>query len=506
MGVVTVSSSAARSLRGFNNRFSARLCPLKGPFILSFKTDKTKNAALVSPKESESLLIQYSKDDEKRLGQASSKLSAGRVCGVISTDEASPSTIELDYNEAAAKLEKLYKSSPETGDRTVKRGRGRRKRIGEGNEEAEKENIIRNPKKKAKRLSLDKRITLRRKKEGELLVASISQKQQHREATTNDEKIDMLVREYSIGTNLVTLDWKKMKIPPVLSSSEHSWLFKLMQPMKAIFQVKENLQNDLGREPTDVEIAEATNIDVVQLRKTLEVGQAARNKLIKHNLRLVMFVVNKYFQDFASSPRFQDLCQAGVKGLITAIDRFEPKRKFRLSTYGLFWIRHAIIRSITLSSFTKVRAEIQKAKMELLVKLQRMPTENEVTERVGISRERYHEVMKVSKPVLSLNAKHKTTQEELIDGITDVDDVEGDKRKHPALLRLALDDVLDSLKPKESLVMRQRYGLDGKGDRTLGEIAGNLNISREMVRKHEVKALMKLKHPARVDYLRRYIF
>lgn len=64
---------------------------------------------------------------------------------------------------------------------------------------------------------------------------------------------------------------------------------------------------------------------------------------------------------------------------------------------------------------------------------------------------------------------------------------------------------LDSLKPKESLVIRQRYGLDGKGNRTLGEIAGNLNISREMVRKHEVKALMKLKHPARVDYLRRYL-
>lgn len=55
-------------------------------------------------------------------------------------------------------------------------------------------------------------------------------------------------------------------------------------------------------------------------------------------------------------------------------------------------------------------------------------------------------------------------------------------------------------------MIRQRYGLDGKGNRTLGEIAGNLNISREMVRKHEVKALMKLKHPARVDYLHRYSF
>lgn len=75
---------------------------------------------------------------------------------------------------------------------------------------------------------------------------------------------------------------------------------------------------------------------------------------LQHNLRLVLFVMNKYFQDFSSGSRFQDLCQAGVKGLITAIDRFEPKRKFRLSTYSLFWIRHAIIRSMTLSSFTKV--------------------------------------------------------------------------------------------------------------------------------------------------------
>lgn len=75
---------------------------------------------------------------------------------------------------------------------------------------------------------------------------------------------------------------------------------------------------------------------------------------MQHNLRLVLFAMNKYFQDFVNGPKFQDLCQAGVKGLITAIDRFEPKRRFRLSTYSLFWIRHAIIRSMTVSSFTRV--------------------------------------------------------------------------------------------------------------------------------------------------------
>ncbi|XP_004234180.1 RNA polymerase sigma factor sigE, chloroplastic/mitochondrial isoform X2 [Solanum lycopersicum] len=487
MGVVTVSSSASRSPLGLSSRFSARLCPLKRPVIVSFKKDITKNTTLVSPKESISSPIETSKENEKRSRRVSKRTE--RVHAV--TIEAPPSTLELDYSEAAAKLESIYKRSLETAspntevkDHLVKRRPRTRKRIVESDEEAKKEvvdNVVKNRRKKSKRLNLDQRIALLKNKEG--------------------------------ATDLASLDWKKMKIPPVLPSSEHTWLFKLMQPMKAILQVKENLQNDLGREPTDGEVAEATNMDASELRKKLEAGRAARNKLIKHNLRLVLFVMNKYFQDFANASRFQDLCQAGVKGLITAIDRFEPNRKFRLSTYGLFWIRHAIIRYMTTSSFTKVpfglesiRVEIQKAKLELLFELQRIPTDDEIIKRVGFSPERYHEVMKVSKPIFSLHARNKTTQEELINGITDVDGVDGDKRKQPALLRLALDDVLDSLKPKESLVIRQRYGLDGKGDRTLGEIAGNLNISREMVRKHEVKALMKLKHPTRVDYVRRYIF
>uniref|UniRef100_A0A5B7AJP3 RNA polymerase sigma factor sigE n=1 Tax=Davidia involucrata TaxID=16924 RepID=A0A5B7AJP3_DAVIN len=516
MGVVSVSSSASRTPLGLSARFSSYQAPLKRPLILAFKIDKTKNTTLVTPHEPISLPIETPKENQKRLRRATKP---SKRVKAVSTDEASPSTLELDYNEAAAQLENIYNLSPakyfsdaEDVDHAVRRGRQWRKKIGESDEKAEKgsNNVVRNRRKRARRLSLDKRIALRKSKEGE--VRASIQKRQHTEDEDEDERINRLVRDYSVSSDLVSLDWKKMKIPPVLPSSEHAWLFKLVQPMKPLLQVKETLQQDLGREPTDGELAEATNMNVIQVRKHMEVGRAARNKLIKHNLRLVLFVINKYFQEFASGPKFQDLCQAGVKGLITAIDRFEPKRRFRLSTYGLFWIRHAIIRSLTISSFTRVsfglesvRVEIQRAKLMLLFELQRLPTEEEIIEKVGISPERYHEVMRASKSVFSLHARHSVTQEEFINGITDVDGVGGDKRRQPALLRLALDDVLDSLKPKESLVIRQRYGLDGKGDRTLGEIAGNLNISREMVRKHEVKALMKLKHPTRVDYLRRYI-
>ncbi|XVF12627.1 hypothetical protein REPUB_Repub08aG0135300 [Reevesia pubescens] len=515
MGVVSVSSSAARTPVGLGTKFSTQRCTLRRPLIVAFKADKPNNTALITPQEHILLPIETAKEHPKRRGKAKK---AFKTVNLVLTDEGSSCTLDVDYNEAAAKLENIYKLSPATRTSDAEEGVGeikgrqqRQMRSKESDEKAASSNnqiVVWNPTRKTKRFSLDKRIELKKKREEKLVVSVQRKKSDENES----EKIDRLVRDYSASTDLVSLDWKKMKIPPVLPSTEHTWLFKLMQPMKELLQAKEHLQKDLGRDPTEDELAEATNMSAAQVRKHLVVGRAARNKLIKHNLRLVLFVINKYFQDFANGPRFQDLCQAGVKGLITAIDRFEPSRRFRLSTYSLFWIRHAIIRSMTLSSFTRVsfglesvRVEIQRAKLELLFELHREPTEEEIIEKIGISLERYQEVMRASKPVASLHSRHSVTQEEFINGITDVDGVGGDHRRQPAFLRLALDDVLDSLKPKESLVIRHRYGLDDKGDRTLGEIAGNLNISREMVRKHEVKALMKLKHRARVDYLRRYV-
>ncbi|KAL5192666.1 RNA polymerase sigma factor sigE, chloroplastic/mitochondrial [Glycine soja] len=518
MGVVTVSGSASRTPLGFNTKFSTHRS--KRPLIVAFKGDKHNDSALVATQEKIPVPVETAKKTQKKRIGKSNKLPKR---------ESSPSSMDVDYNEAAAMLENIYKLSPasHTGnaeciDDKIKRVSRRGKKVVDESEEKELkgDRVVRrqNKNKKAKRLTLDQRISLKNNKRGDEVIPT----RKKRNFRNRIEKIEELIREYSVSNDFISMDWKRMRIPPVLSSSEHAWLFKLMQPMKlsikllsiflALLQVKEDLQKELAREPADGELADATNMSITQVKKAIDVGQAARNKLIKHNLRLVLFVINKYFTDFASGPRFQDLCQAGVKGLITAIDRFEPNRRFRLSTYSLFWIRHAIIRSMTLSSFIRVpfglesvRAEIQKAKTELTFKLQRSPTEEEIIERVHISPERYHDIIKASKSILSLNSRHTTTQEEFINGIVDDDGVNGDNRKQPALLRLALDDVLDSLKPKESLVIRQRFGLDGKGDRTLGEIAGNLNISREMVRKHEVKALMKLNHSARLDYLRRYV-
>ena len=236
MGVVTVSSSAARTPLGLSGKFSAQRSTLKRPLVVAFKADKSNSSALVAPQEQIPLPIETSKDRRKRLGKASKPLR--RVKAVI-TDEASPSaTLEVDYNEAAAQLENIYKRSPASDTSGVENVGGmmsksqrRRRKISGVDEKAERRtgnNVIKNQAKKVKRLSLDKRIALKKNKEDKVVAPMRKRK----DVKDKNAKIEKLVREYSASTDLVSLDWKKMRIPPVLPSSEHVWLFKLMQPMK----------------------------------------------------------------------------------------------------------------------------------------------------------------------------------------------------------------------------------------------------------------------------------
>lgn len=238
MGVATVPSSAARSPFGLSTRFSARASPSKKRVIvLAFKADKSKNLVLVSPKESATLPVQTSKEKQKKLRRV---IKPPERVQALAAAEAPSCTLDLDYYEAAAKLENIYKLSPpivvpETEDKNppVKRSRRRRKKIVDGDDKTENgtaDKVVRSQRKTFERLSLQKRIELKNNKTVNIFASERKKKPSN---DTDDEKIYRLVREYSVSTDLVSIDWKKMKIPQVLPSSEHIWLFKLMQPMKA---------------------------------------------------------------------------------------------------------------------------------------------------------------------------------------------------------------------------------------------------------------------------------
>lgn len=232
MGFVSVSSSPARTLLEVGVIYLPRESLPRRPIVLSFQKDENKKLALVTPRNSVALSLETNKGNHKRLRKG--KKRPERV-NVALTDQASPSTSDLYYNEAAAKLEYIFNQSPteavvvdEVKDCRVKRRQSRRIRTGE-TVEMEKRTVVRNQKKKESRLTLEKRIALKTKKAGESVASS--EKIKHRNHD-EFEKTNRLVRDYSASSDLVSLDWKKMKIPPVLPSSEHAWLFKLMQPMK----------------------------------------------------------------------------------------------------------------------------------------------------------------------------------------------------------------------------------------------------------------------------------
>lgn len=219
---------------GFNSKISTSRSVSKRPLTVAFGADKNNSAALLMSPEQTQSPVETQKKHQKKLRNGS-KSSRRRA---VLADEVSPYSLELDYNDAAAKLENIFKldSIPKTYDREditggKRRGRKRKKKTTEGDKKEDNEvgqTVVRSQRTKAKRLNLDKRIVLKHNKDNEA-VASVRKK---KNCKGEDEKIERLVRDYSASTDLVSLDWKKMKIPPVLPSTEHAWLFKLMQPLK----------------------------------------------------------------------------------------------------------------------------------------------------------------------------------------------------------------------------------------------------------------------------------
>ncbi|KAL0299653.1 UNVERIFIED_CONTAM: RNA polymerase sigma factor sigE, chloroplastic/mitochondrial [Sesamum radiatum] len=168
MGVVAVSSSAAQTPVRLKARCLTRVSSLKMRVkILSFKDDRSKNTSLVGPRESPALTLEATKENGKSVRKVKKRVSA------VSKNEASPSTLELDYSEAAAKLEKIYKRSPATFVSDEEVDSQRLKRVGEGEETEKKtvENVVRSRSKMGKRLSLEKRIALKMKEQGYLALS-----------------------------------------------------------------------------------------------------------------------------------------------------------------------------------------------------------------------------------------------------------------------------------------------------------------------------------------------
>ena len=239
----------------------------------------------------------------------------------------------------------------------------------------------------------------------------------------------------------------------------------------------------------------------------LQGDKDAKDKLVNHNLKLVVSIAKKYC---GCGIPFMDLIQEGNVGLITAANKFDINRGFRFSTYATWWIRQSISNALTSQSrsiripahINNLIRKIKNTKSELIQKLEREPTNQELAAAVGLPIERLEEVLESSRSVASLDAPLDD------DGETCVGDCVRDENSDDPIKNLMvefneklLNRVFDTLGRQEAQVLRMRFGIVGDHSQTLEEVGAHYGVSKERIRQIELKALRKLRHPLRMRLL-----
>jgi RNA polymerase primary sigma factor len=293
---------------------------------------------------------------------------------------------------------------------------------------------------------------------------------------------------------------KEMSRVALLSAEEEVGLAQRINRGRA---AKRQLQRTNGRTPPE-------------RREELEVqindGLLAREHLIKANTRLVVSIAKRYI---GRGVPFLDLIQEGNLGLMKAVEKFEVERGFRFSTYATWWIRQTITRAIADQGRT-IRVPVHmvdrirllyRTTHEMEQKLGRSPTTEELAEQLDVPASKVDWMMRVSWLPLSLESPINDDEEdsELGQFVEDQSTPTPIQSAYARLLREKVEEVLETLPPREARILRLRFGLENGRTYTLEEVGQKFGLTRERIRQIESKALRRLRHPRRARQLHEYL-
>ena len=325
-------------------------------------------------------------------------------------------------------------------------------------------------------------------------------KQELEEDPDKKEDENATVADLDIEPNLEDID-----------ETEKDLLFQDMQDMSFV----DNLNVD---DPVKMFLKEIGKIRLltyeeenILAERMLKGDKEAKQQLIESNLRLVVSIAKKYI---GRGMNFLDLIQEGNLGLIKAVDKFDQTKGYKFSTYATWWIRQAITRAISDQART-IRIPVHmvetinkliKTSRHLLQTLGREPTPEEIAAELEMPVEKVRDILKVSQEPISLETPvGEEDESNLGNFIPDDEAPSPSEQAADTLLREHIEEVMQTLTPREAKVLKLRFGLEDGRMRTLEEVGKEFDVTRERIRQIEAKALRKLRHPSRSKKLKDFM-